>query len=349
MTDSVKTPDNSTQKEGADGVDTTVIDLKKLLMGGIDNRSNLFSVNLVQSTAYYSQEQVNNAIAIHSFLSSKGWTDNAIAGLLGNIVSESAIIPDKWEVGGGGGYGLVQWTPANKLIQWCNSQGMDWHTINAQCARINYELQNGIQFYPSRAYGINGKSYISSSLSPYTMGLIFLANYERPYDSNQPNRGNQAQYWYDYFNGDNESQASQGTQESGTYTFSQATNIRTSPSLSGQIVGRYSAGDSVSYNSKVQADGYTWLQYTTASGRSCYVAVLDSGSASQTSQGTQESGTYTFSQATNIRTSPSLSGQIVGRYSAGDSVSYNSKVQADGYTWLQYTTASGRSCYVAVL
>ena len=38
-----------------------------------------------------------NAIYIYSALSDAGWTLNAIAGILGNMQSESAINPGRWQ------------------------------------------------------------------------------------------------------------------------------------------------------------------------------------------------------------------------------------------------------------
>lgn len=148
----------------------------------------------------YNQTQINNATYIYNYLIEKHWTLNAIAGLIGNIVSESSLYSDIWEGGIGPGYGLVQWTPANKLINWCKSNGLDYRTISAQCARIDYEMKNKIQFIPSNMYSMNSIEYINSTDSPYKLALVFLANYERPYNPNQPQRGSQAQYWYNYFN-----------------------------------------------------------------------------------------------------------------------------------------------------
>lgn len=65
------------------------------------------------------------------------------------------------------------------------------------------------------------------------------------------------------------------TDTSGAYTFTTATNIRTAPSLSASIVGQYNAGETVVYNGKVVADGYTWLKYLGTSGEPRYVAIVD--------------------------------------------------------------------------
>ncbi|MCO7126041.1 phage tail tip lysozyme [Sporolactobacillus shoreicorticis] len=145
----------------------------------------------------FTSEQIANAKYIYSYFVNKGWTPQAVCGMLGNIQSESALHVDIWEGGVGPGYGLVQWTPASKLISWCNARGLDYKKISSQCARIAYEMENGIQFYPSYSYSMTAKQFIKSTASAETLGLVFLANYERPRNPDQPQRGDQAQYWYD--------------------------------------------------------------------------------------------------------------------------------------------------------
>ncbi|HEX3960233.1 MAG TPA: phage tail tip lysozyme, partial [Trebonia sp.] len=49
--------------------------------------------------------------AIVTYLVGHGFTPAEAAGVAGNIFAESGGNPDIWEVGGGGGYGLIQWTP----------------------------------------------------------------------------------------------------------------------------------------------------------------------------------------------------------------------------------------------
>ncbi|MCK8449742.1 SH3 domain-containing protein [Lactiplantibacillus plantarum] len=115
---------------------------------------------------------------------------------------------------------------------------------------------------------------------------------------------------------------------SGTYTFTENTNIRTAPSLSAPVVGTYYPGDSVTYTGQVNAERYIWLQYLSGSGNTRYVAT--SGTSAQYNTN-NISGTFTFTQQTNIRTAPSTSASIVGVYYPGDSVIYNAQITADGY------------------
>lgn len=65
--------------------------------------------------------------------------------------SESGIIADRWEsdiVGNmNGGYGLVQWTPASKYINWAQSNGLVYQNVISQCNRLEWEVTNNEQFY----------------------------------------------------------------------------------------------------------------------------------------------------------------------------------------------------------
>jgi lysozyme len=146
------------------------------------------------------------------------------------------------------------------------------------------------------------------------------------------------------------------TNEAGTYTFKTPTNIYSDTNVNGKVIGQYQTGQQVVYNGKITANNATWLRYISYSGSICYVPLnntkQDSPAKISTPKATAPTaayGTYTFTTTTNIRTSPSLKGKIVGYYSAGQQVFYNGKVVGDGYTWLYYQTKSGTTCYVAVI
>ncbi|GGC87979.1 hypothetical protein GCM10011573_17000 [Enterococcus wangshanyuanii] len=145
-------------------------------------------------------DQEKNAWAIWQFFKEKGWSIESIAGMLGNMQSESGIMPDIDEISGGGGYGLVQWTPKSKLVDWCNERGLDYRTLDAQCQRIQWEMENNVQWFPN--YERPDLANISfrefTQLKDVKLAAdYFIAFYEHPKDVNQPIRGTQAQYWYD--------------------------------------------------------------------------------------------------------------------------------------------------------
>jgi hypothetical protein len=142
-------------------------------------------------------DQEKNAWAIWSFFKARRWTEESIAGMLGNMQSESGIMPDIDEISGGGGYGLVQWTPKSKLVDWCSERGLDYRTIDSQCQRIQWEMENNVQWFPNAERpdlpNISFKEFTQlkdiKSAAEY-----FIAFYEHPKDVNQPIRGTQAQY-----------------------------------------------------------------------------------------------------------------------------------------------------------
>ena len=147
------------------------------------------------------EEMQNNAVLFWNFFKAQGWTLNAAAAMLGNIQTESHINPGIWEnldpfVGG---YGLVQWTPYTKYSNWA---GADWENNGPkQCERLVWELENGVQWYPTERYPMTFEEF-SRSINPVQMlAQAFLYNYERPADLNQPWRSTQALYWYEFLGG----------------------------------------------------------------------------------------------------------------------------------------------------
>ena len=142
-------------------------------------------------------EMTTNAQYILDYLSARGWTKNSICGMLGNMQTESTINPGIWESlnygNTSGGYGLVQWTPATKLINWCVSVGKTYEQMDSQLDRILYEVENNIQWIHST---MTFQEFTQSTDTAYNLAMLFITAYERPYDPNQPIRGEQAEYWY---------------------------------------------------------------------------------------------------------------------------------------------------------
>lgn len=150
-------------------------------------------------------EMQENATYIWESMSEEGWTMNAVAGMLGNMQTESTINPGIWQNLDEGnlklGFGLVQWTPATNYIDWATAEGWDIGDMDGNLARINYEYDRKIQYYPTKQYPLTWTQFKNSTDDPYMLGMAFLYNYERPGDLNQPKRGTQAQYWFNFLGG----------------------------------------------------------------------------------------------------------------------------------------------------
>lgn len=163
------------------------------------------------SNALTTEQMKVNAYYIYSALLDKGWSKNAICALLGNMQSESSINPGRWQsdrVGGdssGHGYSLVQWTPYTKYTNWCSSNGYsDPSEMDTALARIIYEVENKIQWIATSVYDMTFEDFTKSPNSPSILAKAFMLCYERPADQSvtkQNQRGEQANYWYEYLTG----------------------------------------------------------------------------------------------------------------------------------------------------
>ena len=140
-------------------------------------------------------EMEDNARFIWNYLGSRGWSINAVAAMLGNMETESTINPGIWEsLAAGntsGGYGLVQWTPATKYLNWSSERGLEPSLMTSNLKRIVWEFDNGESYYPTD-YDISASEFKVSTQSPGFLAMVFLTNYEQPADYNQPHRTTQA-------------------------------------------------------------------------------------------------------------------------------------------------------------
>lgn len=110
--------------------------------------------------------------------------------------SESSINPWIWEglhEGNlSGGYGLTQWTPASKYINWA---GSNWKDPEREIDRLLWEVTNNQQWFanpnaPKPTPPFSFKEFTKSSLATKTLADYFLWYYEHPAVTLQPQRGN---------------------------------------------------------------------------------------------------------------------------------------------------------------
>lgn len=89
------------------------------------------------------------------------------------------------------GYGLVQWTPRSKYWDWAVGQGLSPRVGNSQLARIDYEVENNIQYIANghqKRYGAGNKfdfSFADFRANTHAHSVeelveAFMWNYEGP-------------------------------------------------------------------------------------------------------------------------------------------------------------------------
>lgn len=149
------------------------------------------------------EQRQQNAREIWGYFQQRGWTLESVSGMLGNMQIESGINPGQWEeqypIYGAGGFGLVQWTPWSNFSNWA---GSDWETnYTKQLARIQYELDNGLQWIPVAADNyMTFQQFTQSTSDPGDLAMAFERGYERGTPMESERRA-AADYWYDYLGG----------------------------------------------------------------------------------------------------------------------------------------------------
>lgn len=157
----------------------------------------------IKGNRYLSESEMqNNALIIGAYLVSREWSINAIAGLLGNMQVESTINPALWQSlnanNMSGGYGLVQWTPATNITDWCDSNGYGWDDGNAQLKWIDEETVSAGQWIKTPSYNISFATFKKSAESPEYLASAFLKNFERASVEKEETRRTNARTWYTF-------------------------------------------------------------------------------------------------------------------------------------------------------
>ena len=129
-------------------------------------------------------ESLQNAQLVANHLIPQGWTKESVSALCGNMRHESSINPDMYEFdydwSQDRGYGLVQWTPRSKYWDWAVARNLPPRDGDSQLARIDYEVDQNIQWIPTPNYPETYAEFRSSTQSMDYLVPAFTWNYERP-------------------------------------------------------------------------------------------------------------------------------------------------------------------------
>ncbi len=135
------------------------------------------------------EQSLENAQLIVNYFFTDGsdWTKESLSAMLGNMRHESSVNPNMYEYGydweDDRGYGLVQWTPRSKYWDWAVDNGLDPESPDSQLARIDYEVENNIQWIPTSE--IENMTFEQFRTNSGGWSLDFLTSaftwgYERP-------------------------------------------------------------------------------------------------------------------------------------------------------------------------
>ena len=155
---------------------------------------------------YLTETQMQgNAAEVRNFFAGKGWSLNAIAGMLGNMESESNINPGIWqsleEGNYDGGFGLVQWTPATNYTDWATENGYSITDPQGQMIWIDTMTVPFGQWIATSQYNMSFNEFKASTQTPEYLASAFLKNFERAGEEVEADRRSQARKWYEYLSG----------------------------------------------------------------------------------------------------------------------------------------------------
>lgn len=85
------------------------------------------------------------------------------------------------------------------LIEWASQRGYDYQSIETQCKRIQWEVENEEHFLKTITHPISFKDYTSSYSTASYLAQIFITNYEQVRYQYQPNRWEWSVNWYNKF------------------------------------------------------------------------------------------------------------------------------------------------------
>lgn len=160
-----------------------------------------------------STEQIYNMNKVYDYFKAQGWTPNAIAGMLGNMMVESTVNPWLFEHHSldwsnpsaietdNGGMGLTQWTPCRKYYDWALLEQLDPQSGTSMCDRIKYEQDNNLQWSLDNILQYTWSDYVSSTQTPEMLARVFLWAYERPADPDVSQRQANARWCFDNIHG----------------------------------------------------------------------------------------------------------------------------------------------------
>ena len=125
-----------------------------------------------------------------------------VCSVLGNMQRESITInPGRWQDGGGSGYGIVQWDPATKYLNWAAKNGYSEISLIGQIEYLVCSMQpgQGEWFDNGKGCYMPYSDFISSNNSISVLTEVFMWSYERPGVPALEQRILYAEYWGNYF------------------------------------------------------------------------------------------------------------------------------------------------------
>lgn len=162
-----------------------------------------YSVETNRYDALTEEQKDYNAEIIFNYLEFKGWSDDSICAVLGNMYMESGLNPRQWQGGYSGigneqqGFGLVQFTPSTKWTNYCAENDYWYGDIFIQLDAIDSNFNNQFADSVKGSIKITLDEFKENSYNRSINELTddFMRHYERIADSSIDKRIEKANYY----------------------------------------------------------------------------------------------------------------------------------------------------------
>lgn len=175
--------------------------------------------NTIPWTYTTDQRAHDNMQIVWNFFRGKGMTEEAVAGIMGNMTYEGICNPGQVELGGDindivhVGRGLIGWTGVvhdggidkQKLVYWGEQYGTDWYDGQMQIQLI-WDNPGNSQFFPNPDHGYTytwgiGPGSYGELLDVQEAVYAYFWEAERGTASTLPTRVTMANFWLNEFHG----------------------------------------------------------------------------------------------------------------------------------------------------
>ena len=87
---------------------------------------------------------------------------------------------------------------------WLNQSQMENNAklVHGFFIQRGWTMENGLQWIKTSKYAVSFKDFAKSTSTPEYLAQVWLYNYERPADLDQPQRSTQARAWYNFLSGE---------------------------------------------------------------------------------------------------------------------------------------------------
>jgi tail lysozyme len=151
-------------------------------------------------TSMTEQDLTSNQHAAFNYFVARGLTKRQSAGIVGNLIQESSVIPTAVEFGGGPGRGIAQWSVGGRWNV-SHHDNMTWYAAAHHVSRWGLNPQLGFTWYELHTFGGYGLAALRRTTTIRGATITFERDFEKCGNCQEATRIKYATQVYNAFAG----------------------------------------------------------------------------------------------------------------------------------------------------